>query len=205
MIRPLSALSVLASFLSAQTPPPAPTPAPEPAPALAVEVPAFGNATCPIMGKKVSQPLFVDTELGRFWVCCKPCFKKILANLPAAHKTAYPVVQDAKNTVCPVSGKPIAAGSPMVTLQGHRFAVHSEADVATAQKHSQVTLVKLLRPGVRDVGNTTCPLTDGPVAANSFVLLGDAIVHLAAGKGAADVKDAAAVLAKAQSKPEDKK
>ena len=59
-----------------------------------VEVPTFPNATCPIMGKKVSLPLFVDTELGRIYVCCKPCFKKIRANVPVAHKTAYPVVEE---------------------------------------------------------------------------------------------------------------
>ncbi len=201
MLRSLSVLLLSCSIAASQTPPPAPapTPAPEPTPAaVEVVVPTFPNATCPIMGKKVSQPLFIDTELGRFWVCCKPCFKKIRANVPAAHKTAYPVVTDAKNTTCPVSGKPIGEGAPLVTLQGHRFAVHSEAEVALAQQHSQTTLVKLLRPGVRDVGNKTCPLTGEAVAANAFVVIGDAIVHLAAGKGLADVKDASAVLAKAE-------
>jgi hypothetical protein len=197
MIRPLSALFVLASLLAAQTPPPSPTPAPERA-ALEVVVPTFPNATCPIMGKKVSQPLFIDTELGRFWVCCKPCFKKILVDVPAAHKTAYPNVQAAKNTTCPVTGKPIAEGAPEITLQGHRFTVHDEAAAAIARQNSQVTLVKLLKKGVRDVGNATCPLTGDPVAANAFVVIGDAIVHLAAGKGLADVKDAGAVLAKAE-------
>lgn len=207
MLRSIAAVSVLLPLAIAQTPP-VPPPAPSPAPM--VEVPTFGNATCPIMGKKVSMPLFVDTELGRFYVCCKPCIRKIQADLPTAHKTAYPNVQAHDNATCPVSGRPIAGRKNEVTLQGHRFAVCSEACIATARQHSQTTLVKLLRAGVRDVGNATCPLTKAQVAANSFALIGSAIVHLAAGKGAADVTAPAAVLAeaeaiaRAQPKPEPK-
>src|SRR5690606_20401712 len=44
----------------------------EPAPPR-VRVPAYPNVACPIMGKPISARLFVDTELGRFWVCCKGC------------------------------------------------------------------------------------------------------------------------------------
>ena len=134
MFRSILFAAFAVPFLTAQ----APT---DPVPALQAEVPTFANATCPIMGKKVSMPLFVDTELGRFYVCCKPCYKKILANVPAAHQTAYPVVQEVKNAVCPVSGEPIGADAVVVTLQGYRFSVCCEACVAQARQHSQVTLV----------------------------------------------------------------
>lgn len=164
-----------------------------------VEVPTFANATCPIMGKKVSMPLFVDTELGRFYVCCKPCYKKVLADVRTAHQTAYPVVEKLQNTVCPVSGAPVGADAVEVTLQGHRFSVCCEGCLADARRHSQITLLKLKRPALTDVGNATCPVTGTPVAPNAFVMIGGALVHLATPKAASEVaKDPAALLAKAQ-------
>jgi hypothetical protein len=185
----LCALSLSPLFAQAPT---------TPAAAPKVEVPTFANATCPIMGKKVSMSLFVDTELGRFYVCCKPCFKKIQADLPAAHKTAYPVVQDAKNTTCPVSGEAIGEHAVAVTLQGWRVALCCSGCEAAARTHSQVTLVKATRP-VTDVGNTTCPVTNEPVSANAFALVGDALVHLASPKAADELaKDPAAALDKAR-------
>jgi hypothetical protein len=151
------------------------------------------------MGKKVSMPLFVDTELGRFYVCCKPCYKKVLADLPTAHKTAYPNVQEVKNTTCPRSGEPIGKLAVEMTLQGHRFQVCCAGCVDGARQHSQVTLAKLTRDKLDDVDNSTCPLTGGAVAANAFVLIGDAIVHLADAKLVDDAaKDPAGTLAKAR-------
>lgn len=195
MIRPLSVRSVLlflAAAAGAQEPPAAKA-------APRVEVPTFANATCPIMGKAVSMPLFVDTELGRFYLCCKPCNKKVLADVPAAHKTAYPVVQPLKNTVCPVSGEAIGEHAVELTLQGYSLRLCCAGCVATAREHSQVTLTKATRPQVTDAGNTTCPVTGKPVAANAFVVIDDTIVHLANPKAADEVaKDAAAVLAKAR-------
>lgn len=164
-----------------------------------VSVPTFANSTCPIMGKKVSMPLFVDSELGRFYVCCKPCYKKILADLPKAHQTAYPVVTEAKNTTCPISGEAIGELAVEVTLQGSRFKVCCAGCVATARTHSQVTLAKVTRTGLVDVGNATCPVTGKPVVANAFALVDSAIVNLAEPKAAEEVaKDPAGMLAKAR-------
>lgn len=164
-----------------------------------VEVPVFPNATCPIMGKKVSMPLSVDTELGRIWVCCKPCYKKVLRDVAAAHKTAYPTVEAHANTTCPVSGEPIGEHAVEVTLQGHRFRVCCIACTADAQKQSQRTLARVLQPKLVDVGNTTCPVTGQPVADNVVVTIGDHLVRLATPLVIDDVqKDPAGVLAKAQ-------
>jgi hypothetical protein len=188
---------VLAAAAGAQTgtqvPPPA-RPAAASAPAPVVEVPAFPNATCPIMGKKASIPLFVDTELGRFHVCCKPCFKKVLADVPKAHQTAYPVVEERKNTTCPVSGRSIGDKAVAVTLQGYRFAVCCAECVPKAQQHSQATLVKLTRQDVVDVGNATCPVSGEPVVANAIVLVDGAMVHLASHKHVEAVKQAPATM-----------
>lgn len=155
-----------------------------------VEVPTFPNATCPIMGKKVSMPLFVDTDAGRFYVCCKPCFKKILADVPAATKTAYPTAKVVGNKVCPVSGEPIGKEAITVTLQGSSFEVCCEACVATARANSQIMLTKLLRGSVVDLGNTTCPVSGEPVTPNTFALIGDVLVRLSSSKAVADVEKA---------------
>lgn len=188
-------LSGLLGALSAQeTPPPAPVDARP-----RVDVPTFANPTCPIMGKKVSMPLFVDTDLGRFYVCCKPCYKKVLRDLPTAHKTAYPNIEVHGNTVCPVAGEPIGEHAVEVTLQGHRFKVCCEDCIARAREHSQVTLVKVTDAATVDVGNTTCPVTGKPVVANLFVRIDGNLVHLASTGAVVEVeKDPAGVLAKAR-------
>lgn len=190
----LSLGSLLGVALRAQEPTPAPV-----APPLRVEVPTFPNQTCPIMGKKVSMPLFVDTEAGRFYVCCKPCFKKILANVEAAYKTAYPTTRAIANQVCPVSGEPIGDDAATVVLQGYSFRVCCAGCVGPARTHAQVTLTKLLRQDVVDVGNATCPVRGGPVAKNAFALVGNSLVHLSSpGLVEAVEKEPAKVLQKAR-------
>jgi len=146
------------------------------------EVPAAPNATCPIMGKKVSLPLFVDTELGRIWVCCKPCFKKVLKDVPKAHQTAYPVVEAVANTVCPVSGEAIGEPKVEITLQQKRFFVCCHGCVAPARADAQAVLAKLAEPQLIDVGNDLCPITGTKVAPNQFVVIAGHLVRLADGK-----------------------
>ncbi len=200
MFRSLLLAAFTVIVLPAQSPPaPEPTPTKPTAPTVTVTVPTFANPTCPIMGKKVSMPLFVDTDVGRFYVCCKPCYKKILADLPAAHKTAYPVVQAVKNTHCPVSGEAIGEGAVEVTLQGYRFSVCCAGCVDAARQHSQVTLLKVTQPNVKDVGNATCPVTGTATVPNAFALVDAALVHLSSPKAADELaKDPATALAKAQ-------
>jgi hypothetical protein len=198
MIRSLFACIVFSFGAHAQEPPAPDKPAPGKA-ALTVEVPTFANETCPIMGKKVSMPLFIDTELGRFYVCCKPCYKKVTADLQAAHKTAYPVVQEVKNDVCPVSGERIGDGAVAVTLQGYAFKLCCAGCLEQARTHSQVTLTKLTRADVKDLGNETCPVSGKPVTPNAFAIVGDTIVHLSSPLLVDDVRqDPAAVLEKAK-------
>jgi hypothetical protein len=56
----------------------------------AVTVPTFANANCPIMGKRVSLKLFVDTPKGRIYMCCVRCTKEIRKDPDRAHAAAYP-------------------------------------------------------------------------------------------------------------------
>ncbi len=190
MFRPLSAVFALSSLLAAQDPAPA---GPQ------VRVPTFPNSTCPIMGKKVSMPLFVDTDMGRFYLCCKPCVRKVLADVPTAHKTAYPAVETVANEVCPVSGEPIGEQKVEVVLQGFRFAVCCAGCVAEARQQHQRTLVRLREPALVDVGNKTCPVSGKPTAPNAFAVVGDSIVHLESPRLVAEVEKApVAVLEKAK-------
>jgi hypothetical protein len=184
LFRPFLLLSPLAAALPAQEPP-------------SVEVPAAPNASCPIMGKKVSLPLFVDTELGRIWVCCKPCFKKVLANVPKAHQTAYPVVAEVKNTICPVSGEAIGKDAVVVTLQATRFSLCCGGCLDTTKKDAQVVLARLAEPKLVDLGNDVCPVRGTKTAPNAFAVVDGHVVRLADAKAVEDVKkDPAAVLAK---------
>lgn len=163
------------------------------------EVPAAPNATCPIMGKKISLPLFVDTELGRIWVCCKPCFKKVLKDVPKAHQTAYPVVEAVANTTCPVSGEAIGEHKVEITLQQKRFLVCCHGCVATARADSQVVLAKLAEPQLVDLRNDLCPISGAKTNANQFVVVAGHVVRLADGKAVeAGKQDPAGTLAKAQ-------
>ena len=174
-------------------------PAQEPVPQPAVRVPAFPNSTCPIMGKKVSAALWIDTEMGRFWVCCRPCFKKVLADLPNAHKSAYPSVSDVANERCPVSGAEIGEQHEVVVLQGYRFRVASKQHAETARAESQLVLAKLLEPELEHVRNQTCPVTGEPVAKNAFAVIGTTIVQLSSPSCLAAVEaDPRGVLDKAR-------
>ena len=191
-VRSFVLLSPFAATLPAQEPPPAKD-------AVRAEVPIAPNASCPIMGKKVSLPLFVDTELGRIWVCCKPCFKKVLADVPKAHQTAYPVVTEVKNTTCPVSGEPIGKDAVVVTLQAKRFSVCCGGCIDATKKDAQVVLAKIGEPKLVDVGNDVCPVRGTKTVPNAFVVVDGHVVRLADGKSFEDVqKDPAAVLAKAK-------
>jgi len=186
LFRPFVALSLLAAALPAQEAP-------------RVDVPAAPNASCPIMGKKVSLPLFVDTELGRIWVCCKPCFKKVLADVPKAHQTAYPVVTEVKNETCPVSGEAIGKDAVVVTLQAKRFSLCCGGCHDTAKKDAQVVLAKLADPKLEDLGNDVCPVRGTKTTPNAFAVVDGHVVRLADGKAVEDVqKDPAVVLAKAK-------
>ncbi len=165
----------------------------------AVTVPAFPNTNCPIMGKKASRKLFVDTPMGRIYVCCVACNKKIRQDPERAHEAAYPTVKKAGNTVCPVTGEAIPKEPPTVVLQGYEIAICCKGCADEARAEAQITLAKATNPKVRDVGNRVCPITDEPVASNVFCLVGDDLIRLSSPDGVEGVKeDPVAALKKAK-------
>ena len=164
----------------------------------AVSVPVFPNTTCPIMGKPISQKLFVDTELGRIYFCCKGCNKKILGDVAVAYKSAYPRTTKLANALCPVSGKPVGEKPATVLLQGREIALCCEEHVAAARDSSQVVLAKASDPKLVDVGNAICPVSAAPVAKNAFCVIDGRLVRLSSPECVEGAKkEPLAVLAKA--------
>ena len=185
------AMSVVLSVVTAQGSRPATDP-------LSVTTPTFHNTNCPIMGKPVSTKLYTDTDHGRIYICCKACVKKIDANPEAAYKTAYPTTKKLENKLCPVTGKPVD-GKSTVTVQGHEIGLCCANCAKAVRENSLVVLARLTNPKVTDVGNKICPVTGKPVRANTFVLIGDDLVHLSSSSCLDDVKKhPKAVLEKAK-------
>lgn len=188
---------LLVPVLAQETPPASASPAAQQeSPA---STPIYPNPSCPIMGKPVSKKLFAETEFGRIYVCCKSCVKDILADVPAAYRTAYPTDTKIENTICPVSGGKIRKDSPAVVLQGVSFFVRDAGDVEKARENSQIVLAKLHDPTLVDLENGTCPVSGEPVAKNAFVVIEGTIVRLSSAKLLEEVsKDPAMILKKAR-------
>lgn len=181
--------AALAAQLSQAMQDPAPRDTPPP-----VTAPTYPNSTCPIMGKKASLPLFADTELGRIYVCCKPCIRKVLADVQAAYETAYPATKDLANEACPVSGEPIGEQPISVVLQGLRIRLCCEDCLTEARRHAQVTLAKAQDPKLDDVQNQRCPVDGQPVQPNAFAVIGTTVVRLSSPTHLAEVQKAPQML-----------
>lgn len=143
---------------------------------LSVEIPVFPNAMCPIMGKPISTKLFVNTAYGKIYICCKSCTKKILADVDAAHRAAYPVIKKVDNTICPITGNKTGKDSKKVILQGYEFSVSNDASAAEAQAEPQITLVKITNNRAVDLKNPVCPVTSLPAEKDIFCIVGDSLI-----------------------------
>jgi hypothetical protein len=185
-------VSIITMGVAAQDPKPAPDGATPAATAtdLAVSVPAFANPNCPIMGGPAKQGLFVDTDYGRIYMCCKGCTKKIQADPEAAWRKAYPKITKLDNKTCPVTGAPIEKGAPTISLQGYEVSLGSKECIKEARENAQTVLAKVLDPKVTVVGNRVCPVTGKAVGKNCVVLIGDHLVNLASADAVAEVRKA---------------
>lgn len=191
----LSAL-VLASSLAAQEKKGEAAPA---AAAADVKIPFFGNEQCPYMkGKRSKQGLFVETAQGRIFVCCKDCIADAKADGDKAVAKAYPSATKIENKTCPVTGEEIGAKAHAMTWQGHEFKLGSKDSVEAFKKNPDLYLALLTTPGLKDVGNKSCPVSDKEADGGSAIV-GDEIVRLKSRKEADEFKkDAAKFLAKAK-------
>jgi hypothetical protein len=170
-----------------------------PVPPPPVEVPIHPNSTCPIMGKPISTRLFVDTELGRFWVCCKACYVDIEADVRLAHQTAYPVVQRLELQTCPVTGEVLPEEPTTVILQGFEIPVCCPPCAAELRRESQRYLALLGNAELEDLANPLCPVSGEAVVANAYCTIGTVLVRLSSPLHLEAVQqDPTAVLAKAR-------
>ena len=80
---------------------------------VSAEVPRIANSTCPIMGKPASKLIHVDTRLGRIYVCCAPCIKKVRRDVERTYTAAYPTTKNAGNKVCPITKRKIEKNKMM--------------------------------------------------------------------------------------------
>ncbi|HVS17933.1 MAG TPA: hypothetical protein VMT18_04975, partial [Planctomycetota bacterium] len=93
----------------------------------------------------------------------------------------------------------IREDSPRLVLQGFEFSVLDAKALARGRADHQATLARLLEPGLVDVGNRICPLTDKPASPNQIVVIGDAIVRVLDARQLEPIQaDPAGVLAKAR-------
>jgi hypothetical protein len=160
--------------------------------ALDVSVPKYPNSTCPIMGKAISDRLYVDTDMGRIYICCKGCGEPILEDLETAHKTAYPVVEKLALETCPLTGETIEAGGATVVLQGYEIPLCCDGCGKQARENAQIVLAKALDPSLVDLRNEVCPITGDAVANNAFAVVSGHIIRLSSPACVADVEAAPA-------------
>jgi hypothetical protein len=195
---------LIASFAAAQDSRPAGAAA---ASGPAVSVPTFQNETCPAMGKPAKADLFVETDNGRVYVCCKMCLKKVEADKAGMYKKAYASSTPAGNKTCPISGEPVDAKSPKVTVQGVEFSICCNDCSKPLLENAQIYLAKAKNPKINDLGNKTDPISGKAVGNNLFCLIGDDLVHLSSADSAAEVmKDPKKALEKAKAaKPAEEK
>jgi hypothetical protein len=143
-----------------------------------VDVPIHPNAICPIMGKPISTRLFVDTDRGRFWVCCKACYEDILADLDTAHATAYPDVKVLALERCPVTGEELPEVPHRLVVQGFDVPLCCEPCAAPFLRDSQVHLALLADGTLEDLANPKCPVTGEAVSSQSYVTIDRTLVRL---------------------------
>jgi hypothetical protein len=163
------------------------------------KIPYFGNESCPYMkGKRAKQSLFVETAQGRVFVCCKDCIGDAKKDGEKAAAKAYPSATKIENKTCPVSGAEIGAKAVATTWQGYEFKLGAKDAVETFKKNPDLYLSLLTTPGLKDLGNKSCPVSDKE-ADGGCVIVGDEIVRVRSRKEAEEFKkDVAKNLAKAK-------
>jgi hypothetical protein len=173
--------------------------APPAAEVVDAKVPFFGNETCSYMTeKRTKQGLYAETTQGRVYVCCKDCLDDARKDGEKAAAKAYPKTNTLENATCPVTGAAIGPKAQTLKWQGYEFKLATKEAVESFKKNPDLYLALLTTPGLKDVGNTSCPVTDKE-ADGGCVIVGDEIVRVRSRKDADEFKkDAAKYLAKAK-------
>ncbi len=167
----------------------------------AVSVPFVGNATCPAMGKATKPDVFVATEKGAIYLCCKGCTEKVTKDPAAAYAKAYPKTEKLGNKLCPVTAETIKAGEgKAVTYKGYEIMACCPGCEKAVIANGDIIVTLLTNPKIVDVRNANDPVTGKPAVDNTFVLIGDDLVHLSSKDSVEEIKkDSAKFLKTAKS------
>jgi len=110
------------------------------------------QTTCPVMGGKIKQDLYVDVEGKRIYVCCKGCIApikkdpaKYIKKLEDDGVTVESVVK--AQTTCPVMGGKIKQDL-YVDVEGKRIYVCCKGCIAPIKKDPAKYIKKLEDDGV---------------------------------------------------------
>lgn len=174
--------------------------------ALEVTVPSYANPNCPLMSKPSKDDIWVDSSHGRVYLCCKNCLARAKKDPDVVYAKAFPSVTKVNNKVDPISGKPVKDGATVVYM-GYEIALEDASHGKKVVENGDVIVTLLTKPEVKDVRNEKDPITNSAVVANTFVLIGDSLVHLSSTESVEKVKkDPAKALEAAQktAKPDKK-
>jgi hypothetical protein len=197
MLRSVLAVLVLTGVVAAQANKPAGDTKPSGA-AAEVSVPAYGNATCPLMSRPVKPDMFVETPHGRVWVCCKNCLAKGKKDPEGTYAKAYPTAQKIGNKTDPISGKPVKEGVTAV-YQGYEINLEDAKHAKAVVANGDIYVTLLTKPEIKDVNNTKDPTNDKAVTDNHFVVVGTSLIRLSSAESAEAVKkDPAKAIEKAE-------
>jgi YHS domain-containing protein len=144
-----------------------------------VEVPFYGNAMCPIMGKAVDRKWAVEHEGQKIYACCRKCWTKIKEDPAPALAKAYPKATVHKLEKCAFTGKDIPADAPTVTWQGHTIPFCCKNCVAKFKAEPNKHLTLILNKDIKAVGNLMCPLMEEEkIAPDHFFIYKKQLVNI---------------------------
>ena len=146
-----------------------------------VEVPFFGNESCPVSGKPVDRKLSVKVGNERVYVCCKKCRAKVRQAPQNFLAKAYPKAKnkDLKNKKCPIMGGK-AKESVTTVFQGHVIHFCCPGCDKKFMKEPNKNLAKLTsKKKLTELGNKTCIVMSNEKAeADSFVIYKGQIINI---------------------------
>lgn len=146
------------------------------------EVPFYGNQHCPVEpDRPADRRFFVEHEGQRIYTSGRASMRKVQEEPAAYLEKAYPrdKVQSVKISKCVVMGREIPEGAPSAVWQGYRVPLCCSRCLPRFQREPSKYLTLALRPDVKVLGNTACPLMeDEKVEPDTFIVYKKQIIGL---------------------------
>ncbi len=144
-----------------------------------VEVPFFGNSTCPVTGKPADPKISVLWQGERIFTCCEKCIVDVKTDPAAFHAKAYPKdkIVDVKNALCPIRGEP-AKEDVTTVFQGRKVRFCCPGCDKAFRKEPNRHLALLTRKDLKAAGNAKCPVMGEDVTPDSFFTYGGRLIGI---------------------------